>query len=85
MASVLDDIDVILATGDLEVFRQWVEAKFESKDRQINHLLNRIQKLEDRCTLLECALNNKPDKNDLDCLIFECMAWNDRNKTKYKN
>ena len=45
MASVLDDIDVILADGDLEVFRRWVEAKLESKDRQIAHLLHRIQKL----------------------------------------
>ena len=83
MASVLDNVDVILADGDLEVFRQWVEAKFESKDRQISHLLHRIQKLEDQCTLLECALNNKPDKNDLDCIIFDRLSWYD--KTKYEN
>ena len=71
MASILDDTDIILADGDLEVFRQWVEAKLESKDRQITHLLHRIQKLEDQCTLLECALNNKTDKSELDCRINE--------------
>ena len=65
MASVLDNVDVILANGDLEVFRQWIEVKLELKDRQITHLLHRIQKLEDRCILLESALNNKPDKNEL--------------------
>ena len=85
MASILDDTDVILANGDLEVFRQWVEAKFESKDRQISHLLHRIQKLEDQCTLLECTLNQKTDRSELDYMIFERIAWNDKNKTKYEN
>jgi predicted transcriptional regulator len=71
MTSILDDIDITLANGDLEVFKQWVEAKLESKDRQIKHLLNRIQKLEDQCTLLESILNSKPDKNELDHRIDE--------------
>lgn len=83
MASVLDNVDVILASGDLEVFRQWIEAKLEIKDRQITHLLHRIQKLEDRCILLESALNNKPNINDLDCIIFDRLTWYD--KTKHKN
>jgi uncharacterized protein Yka (UPF0111/DUF47 family) len=62
MASVLDDIDVILADGDLEVFRQWVEAKLESKDKQIAHLLHRIQKLEDKVDILDREISNKLDK-----------------------
>lgn len=62
MASVLDDIDVILADGDLEVFRQWVEAKLESKDKQIAHLLHRIQKLEGNLDILECKIEQKLDK-----------------------
>ena len=61
MASILDDIDVILADGDLEVFRQWVEAKFESKDKQIAHLLHRIQKLENEINILECKIEQKLD------------------------
>lgn len=62
MASVLDDLDVILANGDLEVFRQWVEAKLESKDKQIAHLLHRIQKLEGNLDILECKIEQKLDK-----------------------
>lgn len=62
MASVLDDIDVILADGDLEVFRRWVEAKLESKDKQIAHLLHRIQKLEGRLDILDCKIEQKLDK-----------------------
>ena len=62
MSSVLDDIDVTLANGDLEVFRQWVEAKLESKDRQIAHLLHRIQKLEDKVDILDSEISNKLDK-----------------------
>lgn len=62
MASVLDDIDVILTDGDLEVFRQWVEAKLESKDKQIAHLLHRIQKLEGHLDILECKIEQKLDK-----------------------
>lgn len=59
MASVLDDIDVILADGDLEVFRQWVEAKLESKDKQIAHLLHRIQNLEKEIDILKCVKLDK--------------------------
>lgn len=61
MASVLDDIDVILADGDLEVFRLWVEAKLESKDKQIAHLLHRIQNLESRINELEQKIDCKID------------------------
>ena len=61
MASLLDDIDVILADGDLEVFRRWVEAKLESKDKQIAHLLRRIQKLEAEIDILNCRLDSKLD------------------------
>lgn len=53
MASVLDNVDVILANGDLEVFRQWIEAKLEIKDRQITHLLHRIQNLEKEIDILK--------------------------------
>ena len=59
MASILDDIDVTLAAGDLEVFRQWVEAKLESKDKQIAHLLHRIQKLENEIDILKCIKLDK--------------------------
>ena len=62
MSSVLDDIDVTLNNGDLEVFRQWVEAKLESKDKQIAHLLHRIQKLETEIDILNCRLDGKLDK-----------------------
>ena len=62
MASVLDNVDVILANGDLEVFRQWVEAKLESKDKQIAHLLHRIQNLESKLDILEQKIDNKLDK-----------------------
>ena len=62
MASILDDIDVTLNNGDLEVFRQWVEAKLESKDKQIAHLLHRIQKLESKLDILECKVEQKLDK-----------------------
>ena len=61
MSSLLDDIDITLANGDLEVFRQWVEAKLESKDKQIAHLLHRIQKLEAEIDILHCRLDNKLD------------------------
>ena len=63
MTSVLDDIDIILANGDLEVFRQWVEAKFESKDKQIAHLLHRIQNLEKEIDILKCI---KLDKGQIE-------------------
>ena len=59
MASVLDDINVTLNNGDLEVFRQWVEAKLESKDKQIAHLLHRIQKLENEIDILKCIKLDK--------------------------
>lgn len=62
MASILNDIDITLADGDLEVFRQWVEAKLESKDKQIAHLLHRIQKLEGTLDILECKIEQKLDK-----------------------
>lgn len=62
MSSVLDDIDVTLANGDLEVFRRWVEEKLQSKDRQIAHLLHRIQKLEDKVDILDSEISNKLDK-----------------------
>lgn len=62
MTSILDDIDVTLADGDLEVFRQWVEAKLESKDKQIAHLLHRIQNLEKEIDILECKVEQKLDK-----------------------
>ena len=61
MTSLLDDIDVILADGDLEVFKRWVEAKFVSKDKQIAHLLHRIQKLEAEIDILNCRLDSKLD------------------------
>ena len=61
MSSLLDDIDVILADGDLEVFKRWVEAKLESKDKQIAHLLHRIQKLEAEIDILNCRLDSKLD------------------------
>ena len=61
MASILDDIEVILSDGDLEVFRRWVEAKLESKDKQIAHLLHRIQKLEDKINILEQRVDSKLD------------------------
>ena len=61
MASILDDIEVILADGDLEVFRRWVEAKLESKDKQIAHLLHRIQNLESRLNELEQRVDCKLD------------------------
>ena len=66
MASILDDTDVTLVNGDLEVFRQWVEAKLESKDKQIKHLLHRIQNLESKITILECMLDNKLDKGQFE-------------------
>ena len=62
MSSVLEDINVTLADGDLEVFRRWVEAKLESKDKQIAHLLHRIQKLEGNLDTLECKVEQKLDK-----------------------
>jgi hypothetical protein len=61
MASILDDIEVILSDGDLEVFRRWVEAKLESKDKQITHLLHRIQNLESRLNELEQRVDCKMD------------------------
>lgn len=61
MSSLLDDIDITLANGDLEVFRQWVETKLESKDKQIAHLLHRIQKLEAEIDILNCRLDSKLD------------------------
>lgn len=61
MASILDDIEVILSDGDLEVFRRWVEAKLESKDKQIAHLLHRIQNLENRVNTLEQKVDCKLD------------------------
>lgn len=59
MASLLDDAEITLANGDLEVFRRWVEAKFESKDKQIAHLLHRIQKLETEIDILKCVKLDK--------------------------
>lgn len=59
MSSVLEDINVTLANGDLEVFRQWVEAKLESKDKQIAHLLHRIQNLEKEIDILKCIKLDK--------------------------
>ena len=59
MSSVLEDINVTLANGDLEVFRQWVEAKLESKDKQIAHLLHRIQNLEKEIDILKCIKFDK--------------------------
>ena len=66
MTSILDDIDVTLNNGDLEVFRQWVEAKLESKDKQIAHLLHRIQNLETEIDILNCRLDDKLDKVQLE-------------------
>ena len=59
MTSILDDIDVTLADGDLEVFKRWVEAKLESKDKQIAHLLHRIQELEKEIDILKCVKLDK--------------------------
>ena len=73
MASVLDDIDIILADGDLEVFRQWVEAKLESKDKQIAHLLHRIQKLESKLDILEQKVDTKLDIARFDHFEYETM------------
>lgn len=61
MSSLLDDIDVTLTNGDLEVFKILVEAKLKSKDEQIKHLLHRIQKLEDKIDILEQEINSKLD------------------------
>lgn len=61
MSSLLDDIDVILTNGDLEVFKILVEEKLKSKDKQIKHLLHRIQKLEDKIDILEQEINSKLD------------------------
>lgn len=61
MASILDDIEVILSDGDLEVFRRWVEAKLESKDNQITHLFRKIQNLESRLNELEQKVDCKVD------------------------
>ena len=66
MASILDDINVTLSDGDLEVFRQWVEAKLESKDKQIKHLLNRIQKLEKDIDILNGKIDHKLDKEQFE-------------------
>jgi hypothetical protein len=71
MSSLLDDIDITLANGDLEVFRRWVESKLESKDKQIAHLLRRIQKLETTCNILETAMHNKVDKVDFDEYVYQ--------------
>lgn len=62
MSSVLDDIDVTLMNGDLEVFKQWITEKLKSRDRQIAHLLHRIQKLEDKVDILDREISNKLDK-----------------------
>ena len=61
MASVLDDIDVTLMNGDLEIFKQWIEEKLKSKDRQIARLLCRIQKLEDKVDILDREIDSKLD------------------------
>lgn len=65
MGSVLDDVDVILANGDLEVFKRWVEDEFkaqlESKNRQVKYLLNRIQELEYKIDVLEHKIDRKLD------------------------
>lgn len=63
MASILDDAEITLSNGDLEIFRQWVETKLESKDKLIAQLLLRIQKLETEIDILKC---NKIDKGQLD-------------------
>jgi peptidoglycan hydrolase CwlO-like protein len=66
MASVLDDINITLNNGDLEVFKQWVEAKLESKDKQIEHLLHKIQTLEIEINILNSRIENKLDKVQFD-------------------
>lgn len=66
MASVLDDINITLNNGDLEVFRQWVEAKLESKDKQIEHLLHKIQTLEIEINILNSRIESKLDKVQFD-------------------
>lgn len=73
MASILDDIEITLNDGDLEVFRQWVEAKLESKDRQIAHLLHRIQDLESKIVILERKIDNKLDIVQFDYEIARDM------------
>lgn len=59
MASILDDIEVILADGDLEVLKRWIEAQLESKNRQITHLLRRIQNIEKEIDILKCVKLDK--------------------------
>ena len=66
MASILDDIEVILSDGDLEVFRRWVEVKLESKDKQIAQLLQRIQNLEREIDILEQRVESKLDIQQFD-------------------
>ena len=61
MASILDDIEVILADGDLEVLKRWIEAQLESKNRQITHLLRRIQNIESKLDILEQKVDSKLD------------------------
>ena len=61
MSSVLDDIDVTLMNGDLEVFKQWITEKLKSRDRQIAHLLHRIQKLEDKVDILDREIDSNSD------------------------
>lgn len=61
MSSILDDIEVTFHSGDVEALMIWVETKLESKDKQIAHLLHRIQNLEKEVDILKCMMDNKLD------------------------
>ena len=61
MSSILDNIEETFHSGDVEALKMWVEAKLESKDKQIAHLLHRIQNLESRLNTLEQRVDCKMD------------------------
>lgn len=61
MSSILDDIEETFHSGDVEALKMWVEAKLESKAKQIAHLLHKIQNLESRLNELEQRVDCKMD------------------------
>ena len=61
MSSILDNIEETFHSGDVEALKMWVEAKLESKDKQIAHLLHKIQALEYKLNALEQKIDNKLD------------------------
>lgn len=61
MSSILDNIEETFHSGDVEALKMWVEAKLESKDKQIAYLLRRVQDLESDVNTLKCMMDNKLD------------------------